>query len=84
MEKDQLREELEKTKNALKRSEEERERQQHVFEGKTFSLNQNVEELRESNQKLKNDVKNLREEKEEFEEELDEKNRQYEYVREQF
>ncbi len=33
---------------------------------------------------MKTDIKNLREEKEEFEEQLDEKNRQYEYVKEQF
>lgn len=65
MEKDQLREELQKNKLAYQRSEEEREHQKKVFESKYSSMQEEIEELKASNRSLEANLKNIREEKEE-------------------
>jgi hypothetical protein len=52
MEKDQLREELQKAKLAFQRSEEDREHQRKLFESKSSSMQAEIEELKGSNRGL--------------------------------
>lgn len=84
MEKDQLKEELQKLRTALQTAEGQREYQRNTYSAQIEVLQAEVSELRQRNGQLQADARAIREEKEEIEEELEEKSRQYDYVRENF
>lgn len=84
MEKQQLKEEIDKVKNALQRSEEDRHHLKKMSQEKISYLQGEVDGLRSQYIGLQNNLKNVRDEKDEIEEEYDQKCKQYDYVKEQF
>ena len=84
MEKEQLSEEIQNARTAFKRSEQDWQQQTKIYEARVSSLQIEVEELRGQNGALQDNINNIRDEKDEIDEELDEKSKEYNYVREQF
>jgi TolA-binding protein len=66
MEKDQLKEEIQKMRVALQRSEEEREYQKNQYSAQLQACKSEIEELRSSHSALQRNLQNMKEEKDEI------------------
>lgn len=84
MEKQQLKDQLQKIKLASKHKEEEAQYQRSIIQSKINNLEQTVQQLTIQNNALTQDIKCLREENDEISEELGEMTKQYEYIKGSF